>query len=62
MDTLDADPEECLIIEDALNGVRAAKLSSAFCFAVTTSFTKEELKNEKPDFIKDDIIDILELL
>lgn len=62
MDKLDADPEECLIIEDALNGVRAAKLSGAFCFAVTTSFTKEELENEKPDFISDDIINVLEIL
>ena len=62
MDSLDADPEECLIIEDALNGIRAAKCSDAFCFAVTTSFQREELEKENPDFISDDIINVLDIL
>ncbi len=62
MDSLDADPEECLIIEDALTGIRAAKLSDAFCFAVTTSFQREQLEKENPDFISDDIIDVLNIL
>lgn len=62
MDSLDADPEECLIIEDALNGIRAAKLADAFCFAVTTSFQREQLEEENPDFISDDIIDVLNIL
>ncbi len=62
MDELDADPEECIVIEDALNGIRAAKGSGAFCFAVTTSFSKEELEKEAPDFIADDIIELLDIL
>ena len=62
MDELDADPEECIIIEDALNGIRAAKGSDAFCFAVTTSFSREEIEKESPDFIADDIIDLLKFL
>ena len=33
-------PEECLIVEDAINGVRAAKASNGRCLALTTSFTK----------------------
>ncbi len=62
MDELDADPEECIIIEDALNGIRAAKASGAFCFAVTTSFSTEKLEPENPDFIGNDIIELLEIL
>jgi len=62
MDELDADPEECIILEDALNGIRAAKGSDAFCFAVTTSFSREEIEKESPDFIADDIIDLLKFL
>lgn len=62
MDELDADPEECIIVEDALNGIRSAKSSGAFCFGVTTSFAREDLEKEKPDFIGDDIIELLDIL
>ncbi len=62
MDELDADPEECIVIEDALNGIRAAKASGAFCFAVTTSFDRQALEKECPDFIGDDIIELLNVL
>ncbi len=62
MDELDADPEECIIIEDAINGIRAAMASGAFCFGVTTSFSKEILEKEEPDFIGDDIIELLDIL
>ena len=62
MDELDTDPEECIIVEDALNGIRAAKGSDAFCLALTTSFPKSELEKEKPDFIADDIIQLLDII
>ncbi len=62
MDELDADPEECIIIEDAINGIRAAMASGAFCFGVTTSFSKEILEKEAPDFIVDDIAELLDIL
>ncbi len=62
MDELDADPEECIVIEDALNGIRAAKASGAFCFAVTTSFDRQALEKECPDFIGNDIIELLDVL
>ena len=62
MDELDTDPEECIIIEDSLNGIRSAKASGAFCFAVTSSFSKEAVEKESPDFIADDIIELLNIL
>jgi beta-phosphoglucomutase len=37
-------PKECLVVEDAVNGVEAAKKAGAKCLAITTSFSKEELK------------------
>lgn len=36
-------PEECLVVEDAVSGVEAAKSAGAQCLALTTSFSKEEL-------------------
>ena len=37
------DPRDCLVIEDAVNGVAAAKAAGARCLALTTSFTCEQL-------------------
>ncbi len=34
---------ECLVVEDAVNGVEAAKASGAKCLGLTTSFSKEQL-------------------
>ncbi|MBN1180758.1 MAG: HAD-IA family hydrolase [Bacteroidales bacterium] len=42
-------PEECLVVEDAVSGVEAAKSAGARCLALTTSFKKEELN--KADWI-----------
>ena len=36
-------PDECLVVEDAVNGVRAAKAGGGRCLALTTSFTEERL-------------------
>ena len=34
---------ECLVVEDAVNGVAAAKAAGARCLALTTSFTRDQL-------------------
>jgi beta-phosphoglucomutase len=40
---LGIDPKECLVVEDAVNGVTAAKAAGAKCLALTTSFPKQKL-------------------
>lgn len=41
---LGLDPKDCLVIEDAVSGVAAAKAAGCRCLALTTSFTKDRLK------------------
>ncbi|MCX6344288.1 MAG: HAD-IA family hydrolase [Armatimonadetes bacterium] len=36
-------PEQCLVVEDAINGVQASKAAGMRCLAVTTSFTPVDL-------------------
>lgn len=38
-------PKECMVIEDAPSGVAAAKAAGMKCIAITTTHSKEELKN-----------------
>jgi beta-phosphoglucomutase len=40
---LGLDPGECLVVEDAVNGVAAAKAAGTKCLGITTSFTPEDL-------------------
>ena len=36
-------PENCLVVEDAVNGVQAAKAAGCRCLGLTSSFTEQEL-------------------
>lgn len=47
------DPGNCLVVEDAVNGVRAAKAAGARCLALTTSFSEDELSSA--DWIAEDL-------
>ena len=42
-DIIGEDINNCLVVEDAINGVRAAKDAGAKCLGLTTSFGKEQL-------------------
>ena len=39
-----AEPAECLVVEDAVNGIKAARAAGMRCLGITTSFTPEELQ------------------
>ena len=51
-----ADPADCLVFEDAISGVKAAKAAGMFAVAVTTSFSAEELYEAGADFVCDDLM------
>lgn len=40
---LELDPRECLVVEDAVNGVAAAKAAGCRCLGLTTSFSPAQL-------------------
>ncbi|MFP4384211.1 MAG: HAD family hydrolase [Spirochaetia bacterium] len=46
-------PTQCLVVEDAVNGVEAAKKAGARCLGLTTSFKAEEL--HEADWIAPDL-------
>lgn len=49
---LGVDPERCIVIEDSIFGVRAAKKANMGCVAVAQgAYSKKELAQEKPDLI-----------
>jgi len=53
---LETPPENCMVVEDSLYGVEAAKRAGMKCIAVTTSFPEEELK--KADIIVDNLMEV----
>ncbi len=55
---LQKQPAHCCVIEDAVNGVAAAKAAGMRCVAVTGSFTAQELKAAGPDIIRGAIADV----
>jgi HAD superfamily hydrolase (TIGR01549 family) len=59
---LNVAPEYCLVIEDALSGVLAAKAAGMQCAAVTTSFSAEKLKESGADMILKNLFDIIEIV
>ena len=49
---LKAKPQACVVFEDSIFGVKAAKSASMSCIAVTTGvYREEELKVERPDLV-----------
>ncbi len=51
---LDLPPRQCLVVEDAINGVQAARAAGAKCLGLTTSFSAEKLLAAGADFIAAD--------
>jgi HAD superfamily hydrolase (TIGR01509 family) len=49
-------PKQCLVVEDAVTGVAAAKAAGAKCLALTTSFPKEKLA--AADFFAPNLADV----
>ncbi|ERN03299.1 NHL repeat-containing protein 2 [Amborella trichopoda] len=56
---LNVSPTECVVIEDALAGVQAAKAAQMRCIAVTTTLSEDTLLQAGPSLIRKVIGDIL---
>ncbi|MBN1853019.1 MAG: HAD-IA family hydrolase [Pirellulales bacterium] len=54
---LGIEPEDCLVIEDAISGVTAGKAAGAKVLALTTTFAKEELS--QADWIAESLVEFL---
>jgi beta-phosphoglucomutase len=51
-------PEVCVVVEDSVFGVRAAKAAGMKCIAVSSGvYNKEELEMEKPDLVVDFLVE-----
>ena len=55
-------PGHCIVLEDALSGLRAAKSAGMSSIGITTAFTREEMLGEYPDYVIDDIRKALDLI
>jgi beta-phosphoglucomutase-like phosphatase (HAD superfamily) len=55
---LGLNPAECLVVEDAVSGVKAGKTAGCKVLAVTTSFSPEKL--HEADWICDSLADVPE--
>jgi len=56
---LGIEPKNCLVVEDAINGIQAAKAAGMYCLALTTNFKAEQL--EMADWICKDLSEALKL-
>eukprot|EP00898_Chlorokybus_atmophyticus_P009221 jgi/Chlat1/92/Chrsp1S03080 len=54
-ESLGVPPEQCVVIEDALAGVQAARAAGMRCIAVTTTLDADALQAASPDLILPDI-------
>jgi beta-phosphoglucomutase len=52
------EPDECLVIEDALSGIKAAKAAGCKCLAVTSSFSPDSL--QEADWICNSLLNVPE--
>jgi len=48
-------PARCVVVEDAPNGVKAAKAAGSRCLGLTTSFEKKRLESVGADWVADNL-------
>jgi beta-phosphoglucomutase len=59
---LGVDPARCLVVEDSLSGLRAAKAAGARRLALATTFPREALEVETPEWVARDFLDLPDVL
>lgn len=58
---LGVEPEQCLVVEDALSGIKAAHVGGMHAAAVPTTFTKEQLMEQDPEYMLDQVRELINL-
>jgi beta-phosphoglucomutase-like phosphatase (HAD superfamily) len=53
-DRINTDPKDCLVFEDSIFGIRAAKDAGMKVIALATTHSRELLETEHPDLIIND--------
>lgn len=51
-------PSECVVVEDAVNGIKAGKLAGCKCLGLTTSFSAERLSEAGADWVAKDLSEV----
>lgn len=59
---LNIEPKNCIVVEDALNGIQAAKTAGMSCIAVATTFARQKLGTVKPDYICGDLLHVCRVI
>jgi HAD superfamily hydrolase (TIGR01509 family) len=60
---LGVDPEDCVVVEDSVFGVRAARAANMKCIAVPSGvYSREELEKEQPDLIINSLLEKKKIL
>ena len=54
--------DECIVVEDAVNGVCAAKSAATLCLGLTSSFSAKELLDAGADWVVADLAEALDLV
>jgi beta-phosphoglucomutase len=62
MRELGVGPSDCWIIEDSVNGLRAAKSAGSFAVAITTTFSREVLSGAGADVVVDSYPELRRML
>ncbi|MGD2066968.1 MAG: HAD-IA family hydrolase, partial [Candidatus Bathyarchaeota archaeon] len=60
---LGVDPEDCVVVEDSVFGVRATRAANMKCIAVPSGvYSIEELEKEQPDLIINSLLEKKKIL
>ena len=55
---LDVDPKDCVVVEDSVFGVQAARAANMKCIAVPSGvYSRDELEKEQPDLMIDSLLE-----
>ncbi len=55
-------PGQCIVVEDAPNGIQAAHNANMRCIALTTTFDRKEIKQQYPEFICENLFQVRDVV